>query len=760
MLHCNVPRANFEPPSVWESAQTKRRQTLNERSRQKAALVHSVQHHPSVWYKLLPNTSTDTHLGVSRSCICIWERLAIKTKTSQDDLMTATSLVADVPLLRAAIDAVSFGFGVFDEDLKLVIWNKAFRTLRGYPPALCKPGTEIIEFLRFNAKRGDYGEGDIDDLVRSRWARINEHRSSELEHDLPSGQVLHIQYTRISRGGMVLSYADITERKRAEKNVADKEAQLRLAMDNMPGALVYTDEELNVVVCNRRFSEIYQVPKELLRPGRPYPEFLRYLAEHGYYGDGDVDALVAQRVESLRNPSDKTFEDRTPNGRINEVYRRRAADGGTVTVITDITELKNAEEELAKNEAKLHVSLDNMPGALVYTDEELNIVLCNDRFAEMYPVPKELLQPGRPYPEFLRHLAEHGYYGDGDVDTLVTKRVESLRNPSNTFFEDRTPDDRVYRIGRRRVAAGGTVTVMTDITELKRAERGLREAKERTEQANKLVTEKNQMLESLSQKLSKYLSPQLYKSIFIGEKTVDVASQRKKLTIFFSDIAGFTETADILESEELTSLLNEYLTEMSSIALEYGATIDKFVGDAIMVFYGDPESRGDREDATACVKMAIVMQRRMRELQAEWRDRGQEHVFQLRIGINTGYCTVGNFGSDHRVDYTVIGNEVNLAARLQTHSDLGGILLAHETYSLVKDTVLTEETGTITVKGFSRPIKTHRVVGLYDDTEVQGRIIRQEQDGLLLIIDREKLETEGKAEAIKALKRAAAQLEE
>ena len=142
---------------------------------------------------------------------------------------------------------------------------------------------------------------------------------------------------------------------------------------------------------------------------------------------------------------------------------------------------------------------------------------------------------------------------------------------------------------------------------------------------------------------------------------------------------------------------------MSSIALEYGATIDKFIGDAIMLFFGDPETKGAREDATACVTMAIAMQQRMRDLQAEWRERGQEHVFQLRIGINTGYCTVGNFGSDERVDYTIIGNEVNLASRLQTHADLGGILLAHETYALVKDSVLTEETGTITVKGFPSP---------------------------------------------------------
>ena len=664
------------------------------------------------------------------------------------------------PLVRSGLDVLDFGFAIFDHDLKLVACNSAFRSLRDYPPALCRPGTEVVEFYRFNAQRGDYGPGDPEEQARSRLARVRRREPHELEYQLASGQTLSVRYAPIAHGGMVLAYADITARKTAEREVARKEAQLRVALDNMPGALAYTDEELNIVVCNDRFAAIYPVPAELLQPGRPYPELLRHLARHGYYGDGDIDALVAQRVESLRNPSGATFEDRTPDGRVHEVYRRRAAPGGTVTVITDITGLKGAERELARRQAELHVALDNMPGALAYTDEELNIVFCNDRFAEMYPVPGELLQPGRPYPGVLRHLAEHGYYGPGDVDALVAARVESLRDPSGKSFEDRAPDSRIYRIVRRKVAAGGTVTVITDITALKEAEDELVAAKQRAEEASRAVAEKNRMLESLSTKLSKYLSPQLYRSIFSGEQSVEVASQRKKLTIFFSDIAGFTETTDLLESEELTSLLNQYLREMSAIALEHGATIDKFIGDAIMLFFGDPETRGPREDAIACVRMAVAMQQRMRDLQAEWRDRGQEHVFQLRIGINTGYCTVGNFGSDARIDYTIIGNEVNLASRLQAHADLGGILLAHETYSLVKDVVFAEETGTITVKGFPAPVRTHRVVGLHGDSGMLGRVIRQEHEGLLLIIDQKKLTGESRADAIRLLREAADRLVE
>ena len=654
-------------------------------------------------------------------------------------------------LTRAGLDTHDFGFANFDADLALVACNRAFRTLRGYPAHLCRPGTELVEFYRYNARRGDYGDGDVELHAQSRLVRVRARHAHELEYTTAAGQVLLVRYAPIDHGGLVLTYADVTARKAAEALAERTQTELKVALDNMPGALVYTDAQLRIVLCNDRFGEFYPVPRGLLEPGRPYPDFLRHLASHGYYGEGDVEAMVAKRIESLRNPTGQSFEDRTPDGRIYEVCRRRASADGVVTVMTEVTELKQCEVNVARSEAQLHAALDNMPGALVYTDRDLNIVVRNERFADLYPVPKDLLAPGRPYPAFLRYLAEHGYYGDVDVEATLARRVESLRHPNGQAFEDHAADGRVFRVARRQVASGGTVTVITDISELKRAEARLSDAVVAAEEANRQVAEKNRTLESLASKLSKYLAPQIYKSIFSGAKGAEVASQRKKLTIFFSDIAGFTETTDLLESEGLTTLLNHYLREMSAIALEHGATIDKFIGDAIMLFFGDPETRGAKEDALACVKMAIAMQQRMRDLQAEWRERGQEHVFQLRIGINTGFCTVGNFGSDDRVDYTVIGNEVNLASRLQTHADLGGILLAHETWALVKDEVLAEETGTITVKGFTKPVRTHRVVGLIDGAAMQGRVIRQEQEGLLLIVDRQKLGEAGRAEAIRVL---------
>src|SRR5262245_41362365 len=199
-----------------------------------------------------------------------------------------TAPLRPAAIVEAGLDALNFGFAIFDKNLKLVISNKAFANLRGYPATLCKPGTDIIEFYRFNAERGDYGPGDAEAHAMSRMERVREQQPHELEYEVAGGRILNIRYAPNPGGGIVLSYSDITERKLAERDVVRKEAQLHVALDNMPGALAYTDDDLNIVFCNNRYIEMYPVPRELFDPGRPYPDFLRYLAEHGYYGEGDV----------------------------------------------------------------------------------------------------------------------------------------------------------------------------------------------------------------------------------------------------------------------------------------------------------------------------------------------------------------------------------------------------------------------------------------------------------------------------------------
>lgn len=144
--------------------------------------------------------------------------------------------------------------------------------------------------------------------------------------------------------------------------------------------------------------------------------------------------------------------------------------------------------------------------------------------------------------------------------------------------------------------------------------------------------------------------------------------------------------------------------------MEHGATIDKFIGDAIVAFFGDPSSKGPTEDARACVRMALAMQERLEELEATWRDSGLEHPFRARMGLNTGYCNVGNFGSDTRMDYTIIGAEANMAARLESIAEPGGIVMSYETYAHARDLIDAEALEPQRFKGISREITPYRVI--------------------------------------------------
>lgn len=225
------------------------------------------------------------------------------------------------------------------------------------------------------------------------------------------------------------------------------------------------------------------------------------------------------------------------------------------------------------------------------------------------------------------------------------------------------------------------------------------------------LEKQNYKLKLVSSKLSKYLSPQVYQSIFSGQQAVHIQSKRKKLSIFFSDIVSFTHTTENMESEDLTKILNDYLNEMSKIALEYGGTIDKFIGDAIMIFFGDPESKGYREDCLACVSMALAMRNKMDELAHQWKEeQGFSQPFKIRMGISSGYCTVGNFGSEERMDYTIIGGQVNLASRLESHAKPNQILISHEAYTLVKDKINCKLQDEIQAKGISTPIQAYQVI--------------------------------------------------
>ena len=260
------------------------------------------------------------------------------------------------------------------------------------------------------------------------------------------------------------------------------------------------------------------------------------------------------------------------------------------------------------------------------------------------------------------------------------------------------------------------------------------------------LMKKSVALAALSSKLAKYLSPQVYDSIFTGQQDVKIVSKRKKLTVCFTDLVGFTEITEKMESEDLTQLLNHYLTERSKIALQYGATIDKYVGETL----------GVKQDALACVQMAIAMQQRVGELAQEWRSSGIATPLRCRIGIHTGYCTVGNFGSEDRMDYTMVGGTVNLASRLEHEAPPGGILISFETHAHVKDEERCEERGHVQVKGIAQPVATYAVLGPKQDVDPGATAhLRLELDAERMTDDERKAAANALRRALGLLKKAA-----
>ena len=316
----------------------------------------------------------------------------------------------------------------------------------------------------------------------------------------------------------------------------------------------------------------------------------------------------------------------------------------------------------------------------------------------------------------------------------------------------------LHELLQKQAQAAGSFRRMSDVKHAL-AEAQAQVDKLRSQEAKVKQFEKQQIqLKLRNYRLSKYLSPTLLEAIQSG-KDVKLETHRRKLTIFFSDIKGFSELAEEMEGEPLTNLLNTYLTEMSQIALKHGATIDKFIGDAVMVFFGDPNTKGEKADCLAAVSMAIAMKKHMKELQQRWATQGILKPLEIRMGINTGYCAVGNFGTEDRLDYTLLGTEVNLASRLESAAQPGEILISHSTYALIKDVVLCEDRGEIKVKGFQHPVKAYSAIDLRKNLGDSHRYFEHIADGFYFYMDTDRIRNYDQDKILHSLLEAAQHLQ-
>lgn len=221
-----------------------------------------------------------------------------------------------------------------------------------------------------------------------------------------------------------------------------------------------------------------------------------------------------------------------------------------------------------------------------------------------------------------------------------------------------------------------------------------------------------------------YVSPKLVEELLKDPSTMpSLKSERRMVSMLFSDIAGFTSMSESLPPDEVEHILNEYLTAMSEIVFTNDGTLDKYIGDAVMAVWGNVGPTSPKTDAYKAVNTAIQMQRTLAKLREKWLGEGMVPL-QIRIGVNTGEALVGNFGSPQKMDYTVIGDAVNTAARLEglNKEFSTSILISQATYDLVSDRLNARHVGTVKVKGKEEPVSVYEVLNWRDESAMQTEI--------------------------------------
>jgi len=383
-------------------------------------------------------------------------------------------------LLETTIDTIGHGVIVFDKNMRLVRHNHVIAEQLELPEEILRPGTSLGKFIRFRAERGDYGAGNVEEIFKDQLERARSPHERIGERALPNGMVYSYHRKPMPAGGCVISYTDITALKRAEKEATEKSALLETTIDTIGHGVMVFDKDMRLIRYNDPAAKLLSLPAEVLRPGTSFKQIVRYRAERGDYGDGDLEEIVnGQFVRAKSNPArirERTLRD----GTVYIHHRKPMPGGGCVISYTDITARKQAERESAEKTALLETTIETMAQGYVVYDAELRLVAFNSQYERMFEFPSGFLRPGLPLEEVIRKRTvrwqERAVRGDKD---RITRHIERAKDPVERTEERNLTNGLTYVYHRKPLPGGGFITTYTDITQRKRVESALKESEER-----------------------------------------------------------------------------------------------------------------------------------------------------------------------------------------------------------------------------------------------------------------------------------------
>ncbi len=271
------------------------------------------------------------------------------------------------------------GVTYFDTNLNLIYYNSLIVDILGIPKDMLIQGAHLSTFLRFNATRGDYGDGDIEKLVHDRIELAKKFESHDFERVLPDGMVLRVQGINVEGRGFVTTYEDITELKNTQRaleqlnseldeRVAERTRTLNIVLDSMKNGITLIDKNLAIKVANSQACELLDIPKEVLSSGKMFHDSMRFNAERGEYGEGDIETLVAERVALASKFEPHNFVRKRKDGTFIEIVGR-PVDNGFVSTYTDVTDYMSLEEELRHTNEKLELRVEERTRELLMEKE-------------------------------------------------------------------------------------------------------------------------------------------------------------------------------------------------------------------------------------------------------------------------------------------------------------------------------------------------------------------------------------------------------
>ncbi|WP_170153127.1 PAS-domain containing protein [Roseiarcus fermentans] len=384
-----------------------------------------------------------------------------------------SKLAEKTALLEATLQNMGEGIAAFDADRRLLLVNDFAVRMGKIPPEIARPGAAYDDVLRFLSGTDETGSGDVESFVAPRIAQFLAQKPFVGARRLNDGRVMETRFTPTPAGGGIYMYRDVTERAAFEAQLAQKSALLEAALENMGEGFSVYGPDLRLVIRSKICIDMLELPPALLQPDTSFEEVMRFRAQRGDFGEGDVESLVAFRIARFRaqEPWSETRRDR--NGRAIELRFNPTPEGGGVFIFHDITKRADAEAKLAQRTALLETTLENTGDGIAVFGPNLELLTYNRVIAEMLDL-RAAMSSGVSLAEIIRLRAKRGDFGDVDPDASVRERIGRFRARAR-WSERVVLAGRVVDVHFNPMPDGGGVYVMRDVTERADAEAKLAE---------------------------------------------------------------------------------------------------------------------------------------------------------------------------------------------------------------------------------------------------------------------------------------------